>query len=134
MRVAQAWLLCVVVWKATPQEGEVSNKKRFQEFGLDANEWSDTDKDEDSRDADCHDHDILQEGCGKGAEEDNASAAAEKRKRASTNNDVKINIVKNSQLLPILTNYCLFLPIRYLPKRSRQPVADDPLLGVGHNR
>ena len=44
---------------------------------LDTAEWSDMDKDEDSRDVCFHDPDILPEGCGKGAEEDNARAAAE---------------------------------------------------------
>ena len=52
-----------------------------------SNEWSNTGKDEDSRDAVFHDEDILPEGCGKGAGEDNASAAADvqahKHKRTS---------------------------------------------------
>ena len=40
-------------------------------------EWSDTDKDEYSLDAGFHDEDILLEGCGKGAKEDNSDAADE---------------------------------------------------------
>ena len=46
---------------------------------------SDTDKDEDSVDAGCHDEDILQEGCRKGAEKDNAAGALQQmRKHTST--------------------------------------------------
>ena len=59
------------------------NKKRYRELGLDAADWSDTDKDEDSREdnAGFHDEDILPVGCWKGTEEDNASAAAEEQAR-----------------------------------------------------
>ena len=49
------------------------NKKRFRELGLDTKEWSDTDKDEDSRDAAGHPAGRLRQ-C---AEEDNASASVE---------------------------------------------------------
>ena len=46
------------------------NKKRYRELGLDAADWSETDKDEDSREdnAGFHDEDILPVGCGKGTE------------------------------------------------------------------
>ena len=59
------------------------NKKRYRELGLDAADWSDKDKDEDSREdnAGFHDEDILPVGCWKGTEEDNASAAAEVQAR-----------------------------------------------------
>ena len=60
------------------------NKKRFRELGLDAADaWSDTDMDEDSREDNTgfHDENILPEGCGKGAEEGNASASAEAQAR-----------------------------------------------------
>ena len=53
-------------------------------MGLDAADaWSDREKDEDSREdnAGFHDEDILPDGCGTGAEEDNASAAAEAQAR-----------------------------------------------------
>ena len=52
-------------------------------MGLDAADWSDTDKDEDSREdnAGFHDEHILPVGCGKGTEGDNASAAAEVQAR-----------------------------------------------------
>ena len=52
------------------------NKKRSRELHLDAAKWSDTDKDEDSRDADLYDEGILPEGCGKGAEEARARHCA----------------------------------------------------------
>ena len=59
------------------------NKKRFQELGLDAADWSNADKDEDSREdnAGFHDEDNLPVRCGQGTEEDNASAAAEAQAR-----------------------------------------------------
>ena len=87
-------MLCVVPWKAAPGYPRTQyewakasvrvgqglpgwNKKRFRELGLDA--WSDTDKDKDSREdnAGFQERDILPDGSGKGAEEDNARAAAE---------------------------------------------------------
>ena len=63
--------------------GKAWNKKRYRELGLDAADWSDTDKDDASREdnADFHDEDILPVGCGKGTEKDNASAAAEEQAR-----------------------------------------------------
>ena len=59
------------------------NKKRYRELGLDAADWSETDKDEDSREdnAGFHDEDILPVGCWKGTEEDNTSAEAEAQAR-----------------------------------------------------
>ena len=67
-------MLRVVVWKASPHEEEVSNRKRFRcEHNRNIRQRVDTTKDEESRVAGFHEEDIPPEGCWKGAEKESAT-------------------------------------------------------------